>query len=46
MALPLNALLERSGNPAIGAYENLRLVQDSNSSSFDPSFFFAGIDSI
>jgi len=24
-----SALLERSGNPAIGAYESLRLVQDS-----------------
>ena len=29
MASPLSALLERSGNPAIGAYESLRLVQGS-----------------
>jgi hypothetical protein len=27
MASPLNALLERSGNPAIGAYKSLQPVQ-------------------
>jgi hypothetical protein len=30
MTSPLSALLERSVNPAIGAYESLRLVQDSD----------------
>jgi hypothetical protein len=29
MTSPLNALLEQSGNPPIGAYESLRLVQNS-----------------
>jgi len=29
MTSPLSALLERSENPAIGAYESLRLVQNS-----------------
>ena len=30
MASPLSALVEQSGNPAIGAYESLRLVQGSS----------------
>ena len=29
MASPLSALLKLIGNPAIGAYESLRLVQNS-----------------
>jgi len=29
----MRALLERSGNPAIGAYESLRLVQNSGTNT-------------
>jgi hypothetical protein len=43
MTSPLSALLERSVNPAIGAYESLRLVQDLGNTrniKYVPAFEF------